>query len=67
MKLGVVKKSDLISRIGWNDNVMRVEYHDGYVADYYGVPLSTAKAIARSTTPGTDWLKLRNQYKFKKV
>jgi hypothetical protein len=64
--MGTVK-SDLMSKVGYDDKTMRVEYSDGAVFDYAGVSLSTYKALLRSTNIGTDWLNLRDQYKFKRV
>jgi hypothetical protein len=66
MRMGTVK-SDLISKVGYDDKTMRVTYTDGATFEYSGVPLSTYKALLRSHHIGTDWLNLRDQYKFKPV
>jgi hypothetical protein len=61
-------QSDLIKTVGWNENQMEVEYRaDNKVFVYFGVPLTTFRALVRSEHPGEDWLKLRDQYKFKKM
>lgn len=65
-RMGIVK-SDLISKVGYDDKTMRVEYTDGAVFDYFGISLSTYKALLRSKSIGTDWLELRDQYNFKRV
>jgi hypothetical protein len=66
MRLGTVK-SELISKVGYDDKTMRVIYSDGAVFDYFGISLSTYKALLRSKSIGTDWINLRSQYKFKRV
>jgi KTSC domain len=66
MRMGTVK-SDLISKVGYDDKTMRVIYSDGAVFDYLGISLSTYKALLRSHNIGTDWVALRDQYKFKRV
>ena len=66
IRMGTVK-SDLISKVGYDDKTMRVEYTDGAVFDYFKISLSTYKALLRAHHIGTDWLGLRDQYKFKRV
>jgi hypothetical protein len=66
IRMGTVK-SELISKVGYDHNTMRVIYTDGAVFDYFGISLSTYKALLRSHPIGTDWLNLRDQYKFKRV
>jgi hypothetical protein len=66
MRLGTVK-SELISKVGYDNGTMRVEYTDGALFDYFKLSLSTYKALLRSKSIGTDWLDLRSQYKFKRV
>jgi hypothetical protein len=66
MRRGTIK-SELIKTIGWNNDKMEVEYHDGTIFVYFKVPLSTFRAIVRSKHPGTDWIKLRDQYTFEEV
>jgi KTSC domain len=66
-RMGTVK-SELISKLGYDDNTMRVIYAaDGAVFDYFGISLSTYKALLRSKSIGADWIDLRDQYKFKRV
>jgi KTSC domain-containing protein len=66
-RMGTVK-SDLISKVGYDDGTMRVIYSaDGVTFDYFGVSLSAYKALLRSHHIGTDWLELRSQYRFKRV
>jgi hypothetical protein len=60
-------KSDLIAKIGHEQSTMRVLYTNGTTFDYYGVPLKVFAAIVRAKHPGREWLKLRDQYKFKEV
>jgi hypothetical protein len=68
MRLGVLSQgSDLICKIGHDGTTMRVLYADGKTFDYFDVPLSTFKAIVRAKHPGREWLKLRDQFKFKKL
>jgi hypothetical protein len=66
MRMGTVN-SELISKVGYDDKTMRVIYSDGAIFDYFGISLSTYKALLRSKSIGTDWLNLRDQYKFKRV
>jgi hypothetical protein len=66
MRMGTVK-SELIEKVGYDNGMMRVEYSDGAVFDYFKISLSTYKALLRSHHIGTDWLALRGQYKFKRV
>ena len=65
-RMGTVS-SDLIAKVGYDDKTMRVEYTDGAVFDYFTISLITYKALLRSHHLGTDWLALRDQYKFKRV
>jgi hypothetical protein len=44
-----------------------VLYHDGKTFDYFGVAFSTFRALVRSKHIGSDWLKLRSQYKYSEV
>ena len=68
MRRGTLKQSELIKTIGWDNNILEVEYRaDGKVFRYFGVPFSTFRALVRSKHPGEDWLKLRGQYKHKQV
>ena len=68
MKRGTLQKSELIQSIGWRDGNMEIKYRDdGAVFVYYAVPFSTYMALKRSIHPGEDWLKLRQQYKYKRV
>jgi len=64
--MGTVK-SDLIAKLGHEGTTLRIEYRDGYTADYFKVPFTTFKALVRSKHPGEDWLKLRGQYDYKKA
>jgi hypothetical protein len=66
MKLGTVK-SGLISKIGYEGTTMRVLYTDGACFDYFKVPVTTFRVLVRSNHPGSDWLKIRDQYKHKEV
>jgi hypothetical protein len=67
MRRGTIK-SDLIKTIGWDNNILEVEYRsDSKVFQYFGVPLSTFRALVRSKHPGEDWLALRDGYKFKQI
>ena len=61
-------KSELIQSIGWRDGNMEIKYRDdGAVFVYYAVPFTTYTALKRSKHPGQDFLKIRAQYKFKRV
>jgi hypothetical protein len=68
MRRGTLKHSELIRTIGWDNNILEVEYRaDKKVFQYFGVPLSAFRALVRSKHPGEDFLKIRDQYKFKEV
>jgi hypothetical protein len=68
MRRGILSQgSDLIRSIGHEGTTLEVEYQDHEIFQYFGVPLSTFKAIIRAKRPGREWLKLRDQYKFKKI
>jgi len=68
MRCGTLKQSDLIKTVGWDNNVLEVEYRaDSKVFRYFGLPLSTFRALVRSKHPGQDWLQIRSQYKHKQV
>jgi KTSC domain len=68
MRRGILSQgSDLIRSIGHEGTTLEVEYQDRTIFRYFGVPLSIFKAIVRAKHPGHEWLKLRDQYKFKKV
>jgi hypothetical protein len=66
MRMGTVK-SELISKVGYDHSTMRVIYTDGATSDYFGSSLSTYKALLKSHHIGTDWVGLRDQYKFRRV
>jgi KTSC domain-containing protein len=64
MRRGILSQgSDLIRSIGHEGTTLEVEYQDHTIFQYFGVPLSTFKAIVRAKHPGRAWLKLRDQYK----
>jgi len=72
MRMGVIRNSELIAAIGTDaepgrSGNMRVKYQDGTVFEYRSVPYSTFRKIATSRHPGQDWLKVRDQFKFKEV
>jgi hypothetical protein len=68
MRRGALKQSELIKTIGWDNNILEVEYRaDGKIFRYFGVPLSTFRALVRSKHPGEDFLKIRSQYKYRAV
>jgi KTSC domain-containing protein len=60
-------KSDLISKIGYEQTTMRVLYTDGTTFDYFGVPLKVFAVIVRAKSPGRKLLDVRDDYKFKQV
>lgn len=73
MRRGTMK-SELIKSIGYDQqtNTMELEYQDGKVFAYFGVPFSTFKALVRADSSkiksaGSEWLKLRHQFTFKEV
>ena len=68
MRRGALQQSELIQSIGWRDGNMEIKYRDdGTVFVYFSVPFSTYAALKRSKHPGEDWLRIRSQYKFKRV
>ena len=68
MKRVVLKQSELIQSIGWRDGNMDIKYRDdGVVFIYLNVPFTTYLAIKNSKNPGQDWLKIRDQFRFKQV
>jgi hypothetical protein len=68
MRRGILKQSELLKSIGWDNNILEVEYRsDSKVFRYFGVPLSTFRALMRSKHPGEDFLKIRDQYRHKQV
>ena len=71
MRMGTIK-SDLISKLGYEGTTMRVQYTDGTVFDYFGVPFSAFRALVRAgslktKSAGSEWNRLRSQYKYKQV
>jgi len=46
---------------------MRVLYHDGKSFDYFGISLPIFRALVRSKHLGSDWLKIRSQYRYSEV
>lgn len=71
MRMGTLN-SDLIAKLGHEGSTMRVLYTDGSTFDYFGVPLSTFRALVRAASSktrsaGSEWVRLRMQYKFKQV
>lgn len=68
MRRGALKQSELIQSLGWKDGNMEIKYRDdGAVFVYFAVPLSIYVALKRSENPGRDWLKIRDQYKYREV
>lgn len=71
MRMGTLK-SDLIVKIGFSagpgqNGILRVEYTDGAQFDYKDVPYAIFKKLAILKHPGTWWLTVRENYKFKEV
>lgn len=66
MRLGTIN-SDLIAKLGHEGTTLRVVYADGATFDYFGVPYTTFRALVRAKHPGREWIKLRDQYKYKEV
>jgi len=67
-------KSELIKSVGYDQktNTMELEYRDGKVFLYFGVPFSTFKALVRADSStiksaGASWVALRSQYKYKQI
>ena len=68
MRREALKHSELISSMGWRDGNLEIRYRDDEaVFVYFSVPFTTYMALKRSKNPGTDWLGIRGQYKFKRV
>jgi len=68
MRRGTLQQSELIQSIGWRDGNIEVKYRDdGAVFLYYAVPFTTYMALKRSKHPGTDWLSIRDQYRYKRL
>jgi hypothetical protein len=68
MRRGVLSQgSQLIKSIGWDNSVMEVEYSDGKVFAYCGVPFQVFKSIVRAHHPGQKLLAVRDKYKHTKV
>jgi len=68
MRRGALKQSGLIQSIGWRDGNMEIKYRDdGVVFVYLNVPFTIYMALKRSKNPGQDWLKIRDQYKYREV
>jgi hypothetical protein len=65
MKRSILKQSELIQSIGWDNGNMQVKYRDdGKVFNYFGVPESTYRSLVRSRNPGQEFLKLRDRFKY---
>ena len=61
-------KSSNISSIGWNKNILRVEFNKGGVWDYSGVSKEIYEDFLNSESKGKFFLqKIRNKFKAKKI
>jgi hypothetical protein len=68
MRRGVLKQSELIQSIGWKDQNMEIKYRDdGAVFVYFNVPFSIYIRLKSSENPGQEWLKIRDQYKYREI
>jgi KTSC domain len=68
MKREALKQSELIQSIGWKDGNLEIKYRqDGAVFIYFAVPFSVYTQLKRSRNPGQDFLKIRDQYKYKQI
>ena len=68
MRMGTLRDSDLIAKIGWEDGAMDVQYKaDMKIFRYYNVSLGLFRAIVRSKHPGEDFLKVRDHYRYKQI
>jgi hypothetical protein len=57
MRRGIIK-SELIKTIGHSGNTLEVEYADGKIFQYMGVPLKVFASIVRAKHPGRKLLEV---------
>jgi hypothetical protein len=63
-----VHGSDLISSLGWKDGSLEVRYSaDGAIFAYFKFPFTTYMALKRSKHPGSDFLAIRDQYRYERI
>jgi KTSC domain-containing protein len=66
MRRSAVQHSELIQSMGWKSGTLEIEYReDGATFIYEVVPKRTFRALQKSKNPGSDWLKIRDQYDYK--
>lgn len=59
--------SSRISSIGWEKDVMEVEFHDGAVYQYYGVTLAEYQNFLNAPSLGSALSKLDKIHRYKRI
>lgn len=59
--------SSRIRSVGWEPNVLEVEFHDGAVYQYYGVTQSEYSNFMNSPSLGSALSKLDKIHKYRRV
>lgn len=60
--------SSNITSVGWENDVLEVEFKTGQVYKYFGVPTDVAESLKTADSVGQFFnSKIRGAYKFKKV
>lgn len=70
MKLEPLKKSELIKQIGYDSvkQQMEIVYRaDGARFMYFGISPGLFGALKRSANPGETWVRIRDNYCYKRI
>jgi hypothetical protein len=60
--------SSTLKSAGYDNSVLEIEFQDGSVYRYFGVPVEVAQAFMASTSKGQHFVAfIRGQYEFEKA
>ena len=59
--------SSRISSVGWDDNIMEVQFHNGAIYQYYGVSQSEYQDFLNSPSLGSALSRLDKSHTYRRV
>ena len=62
-----VVSSSRIASVGWENNILEVKFHDGYIYQYYGVNASEYKNFLNSPSLGSALSQLDKIHPYKRI
>lgn len=59
--------SSRIANVGWENNVMQVQFHNGAIYNYYGVTSIEFQSFMNSVSPGSALSKIDKTHRYERV